>query len=88
MITRKKQVDTKSITLQEVSSSIFNGERELAIIQCSEGFGVLSKVPRSDYLICITDSGFYNIPYDEVTEWLSNWEFVKYITHKDLEIRF
>ena len=85
---KRKQVDTKSITLQEVSSSIFNGEKEVAILQGPTGFGVLAKVPLSENLICITDSGFHHIPYDEVTEWLSYWEFVKYITHKDLEISF
>ena len=85
---KRKQVDTKSITLQEVSSNIFNSEKEMAILQGPAGFGVLAKINGPEYLLFITDTSFYNIPYDEITEWISNWEFVRYITHKDLEIIF
>ena len=87
MITRK-QVDTKSITLQEITSKLYFGDEEVAILQGSEGFGILTLLNDSEMFVFITDKGAFLLHEDDLEDQLSSWEFVEYTTYKDLEIRF
>ena len=79
-----KIIEKKDLSLEEVILNIYNGKKEMAMLQSLKGFGVLAKIKRSECLIFITDNGLYSVSYDEASEWLSNWEFVEYTTYKDL----
>ena len=89
MITRKK-IDTKSITLQEVSSKLYFGGEEVAIFESSEGFGILTLPNDSDMFVFLTDKSAFalNLDDDCLEDILYRWKFVEYTTYKDLEIRF
>ena len=87
MIKRKK-VDTKSITLQEISSKLYFGEEEVVIFESSEGFGILTFLNDSEMFVFLTDEGAFLLHQEDFEDSLSRWKFVEYKAFKNLDISF
>ena len=85
---KRKQVDTKSITLQEISSKFYFGDEEVAIFESSEGFGILTLLNDSGMFLFLTDEGAFLLHNDDLEDSLSRWKFVEYKAFKNLDISF
>ena len=86
---KRKQVDTKSITLQEITSKLYFGDEEIAIFGSSEGFGILTLLNDfSEMFLFLTDEGAFLLHNDDLEDSLSRWKFVEYKAFKNLDISF